>query len=78
LKGGSKSVMELVESLGEEQSKISHALKSLSNCSIVQCKQEGKRRIYSLNEETILPMLDIIDKHESKFCGECKAFGGRA
>ena len=30
-------------------------------------------RIYSLNKETILPMLEIIDKHENKFCKKCKA-----
>ncbi len=73
LKENSLSVLELTKKLDEEQSKISHALKSLKNCSIVLMKQEGKRRIYSLNKETILPMLEIIDKHETKFCRACKA-----
>ncbi|MBT4166114.1 winged helix-turn-helix transcriptional regulator [archaeon] len=73
LKEKEMSVLELVEKLGEEQSKISHALKAMKNCSIVSVKQEGKKRIYSLNKETILPMLKIIDKHESKFCEECRA-----
>ena len=71
------SVMELAKKLGEEQSKISHALKAMKNCSIVNVEQEGKKRIYSLNKETILPMLKIIDKHEAKFCGKCKAMEGR-
>lgn len=75
LKEKDMSVLELVSRLNEEQSKISHALKSLKNCSIVNVKNDGKKRIYSLNKETILPMLKIIDRHEGKFCEECKARG---
>jgi DNA-binding transcriptional ArsR family regulator len=67
------SVLELGKKLDAEQSKISHALTSLRHCSIVNVKQEGKKRIYCLNRETILPMLEIIDKHEKKFCKECLA-----
>jgi DNA-binding transcriptional ArsR family regulator len=73
LKEKNMSVLELVKELKQEQSKISHALTSLKHCSIVQVKQNGKKRIYSLNKETILPMLQTIDKHENKFCKECKA-----
>jgi ArsR family transcriptional regulator, lead/cadmium/zinc/bismuth-responsive transcriptional repressor len=73
LKSKSLSVLELAKELDEEQSKISHALKSLKHCSIVEFKQEGKQRIYSLNKETILPMLEMLDKHESKFCKHCFA-----
>ena len=77
LKENEMSVLELAKKLDVEQSKLSHALKSLKHCSIVNVKQEGKKRIYSLNKETILPMLEIIDKHESKFCKECKAMEAR-
>lgn len=75
LKNGSRSVLELANKLDVEQSKLSHALASLRCCSIVNVKQEGKKRVYSLNKETILPMLKLIDKHESKFCKKCKAIG---
>ena len=75
LKEKDMSVLELSRELKSEQSKISHALSTLKHCSIVNVKVQGKNRIYSLNKETILPMLDIIDKHESKFCKECKANG---
>ena len=67
------SVLELAKKINAEQSKLSHALASLRHCSIVLVKQQGKKRIYYLNKETILPILKIIDKHESKFCGKCKA-----
>jgi len=73
LKEKKMSVLELAQKLKVEQSKLSHALTSLRHCSIVQVRQEGKKRIYELNKETILPMLKIIDKHELKFCKECRA-----
>jgi len=67
------SVLELADKLNVEQSKLSHALASLKCCSIVNVKSEGKKRIYSLNKETIVPMLNLIDVHENKFCKECRA-----
>jgi len=73
LKKKPSSVLELAKKLDIEQSKLSHALSSLRCCSIVQVKNRGKKRIYSLNKETILPILRMIDKHENKFCEECKA-----
>jgi DNA-binding transcriptional ArsR family regulator len=63
-----KNVTELVKDLNVEQSKISHALQSLKSCNIVNMKQRGKERVYSLNEDTIVPMLDLIDKHAIVHC----------
>ena len=71
LKEKSMSVLELAEKLSIEQSKLSHALTSLRHCNIVQVKKKGKKRIYSLNKKTILPILKIIDKHEKIFCKKC-------
>jgi len=50
---GPKSVNEICESLNEEQSKISHNLKKLAECHFVDVQQEGKKRVYSINKETI-------------------------
>jgi DNA-binding transcriptional ArsR family regulator len=63
-----KTVTELVKELLVEQSKISHALTSLKCCNIVNMKQRGKERVYSLNEDTIVPMLKLIDKHAAIHC----------
>ena len=71
LKERNMSVLELAEKLNIEQSKLSHALTSLRHCNIVQVKKKGKKRIYSLNKKTILPILKIIDKHEKIFCKKC-------
>lgn len=66
------NVTDLTKALKVEQSKISHALTSMKNCKIVLSAQKGKERIYSLNKQTILPMLDLIDKHASINCkGKC-------
>jgi DNA-binding transcriptional ArsR family regulator len=71
LRGKEMNVGAISKELGVEQSKISHALASLKCCNIVQVKQKGKERVYSLNKETIVPILKIIDKHEKKFCKCC-------
>lgn len=74
LKEKESSVSELVEKLKVEQSKLSHALASLKKCKIVQSRENGKQRIYSLNKKTILPILKLIDKHAQSFC-DCKMCG---
>jgi DNA-binding transcriptional ArsR family regulator len=67
------NVNALVKILGEEQSKVSHSLASLAQCGVLSVKQEGKKRIYSLNKETILPIITLVEKHVEKHCtGKCK------
>jgi ArsR family transcriptional regulator, zinc-responsive transcriptional repressor len=66
------SVTELMLKINIEQSKLSHALISLKFCKIVNSKQQGKQRIYSLNKKTILPILKIIDKHKQTMCPGCR------
>lgn len=69
----SKSVTEICSCLDEEQSKISHSLKKLADCNFIDVKQEGKKRIYSLNKETIVPLMKLVDKHVHTFCkNECR------
>jgi len=72
LKARPLSVSELGARINVEQSKLSHALSSLRFCSLVEVKQVGKKRIYSLNEDTIVPILKIIDKHRKDNCPGCK------
>jgi ArsR family transcriptional regulator len=56
-------VSDLCKELNEEQSKISHNLKKLYECHFLTVKQDGKKRVYSLNEETITPLLSLVEKH---------------
>lgn len=73
LKEKEMSVTEIVNKLEIEQSKISHALSKLKECNIVEVSSKGKKRIYTLNKKTILPILHLIDKHSRLNCrGKCK------
>ena len=73
LKDKERNVTELIQELKVEQSKLSHALSSLKSCNIVKVNQKGKQRIYSLNKQTIVPILKLIDKHAITHCGgQCK------
>jgi ArsR family transcriptional regulator, zinc-responsive transcriptional repressor len=72
LKDNEASVNDISKELGVEQSKVSHALANLRACNIVDVSQDGKRRIYSLNKDTIVPILNLIDCHAAHHChGEC-------
>ena len=61
-------VNELSASLNQERSKVSHALRSLLDCGFIFAKKVGKRRIYYINSETIIPLLKLADKHIGKYC----------
>jgi ArsR family transcriptional regulator len=60
---GSSSVSQICDELGLEQTYISHSLKCLAFCGLVNVQREGKSRIYSLNKQTVLPLLEIVDRH---------------
>lgn len=72
LKNGPLDVNTITKKIGGEQSAVSHNLKKLTNCKILNAKQEGKRRIYSINKTTVLPILEIYQKHIVKNCKGCK------
>jgi DNA-binding transcriptional ArsR family regulator len=61
-----------LDKINEERSKVSHALLSLHDCVFVNVRKEGKRRIYSLNKDTIEPLLNLVEKHVNKYCKVCK------
>jgi DNA-binding transcriptional ArsR family regulator len=68
------SVNELATALGQEQSMISHNLKPLLLCNIIAIKRQGKKHIYTINEETLLPIFAAIENHAHTFCprgGKC-------
>jgi DNA-binding transcriptional ArsR family regulator len=76
LRKSKKCVNEICQATNFEQTMVSHNLKRLERCGMVFVKQEGKHRYYSLNQETIKPLLEMIDAHMKKYCckivGECK------
>jgi len=65
---GPKSVTAITKALKSDQSAVSHNLKRLLLCHFVTVQQDGKERIYSINEDTVKPLFEQIDKHVSKYC----------
>lgn len=65
---GSKSVSEISTKLKIEQSAVSHDMRRLLLCHFVEVKQQGKERIYSINQETMRPLFNLITKHVETFC----------
>ncbi len=64
------SVSELSASLGQEQSMVSHNLKPLVECNFISVKRQGKKRIYTINEESIRSIFAVVQNHAQKFCPE--------
>lgn len=66
--GEAKNVSEIAEGTGQEQSAVSHNLGKLLSCQCVHVEVRGKNRYYSLNSETIVPILKLADQHIQNFC----------
>lgn len=70
---GPQNVSQIAGGTKLEQSAVSHNLKRLLSCQFVHIKPSGKERVYSINEETIKPLLILMDKHVDKYCqGVCE------
>lgn len=68
LRKGGKNVSEIVSNLKMNQTAVSHDLARLKKCGFVVLEIDGKYRYYKLNEKTIKPLMNIIDRHMSEFC----------
>lgn len=61
------SVGEIGEKLAFEQSRVSHNLKCLVDCGFVSAEQDGRNRIYTLDDKTVRPMLLLMEKHVERY-----------
>jgi DNA-binding transcriptional ArsR family regulator len=70
------NVSQITSDLDMNQSTVSQNLKRLESCGFVNRRKDGKKRVYSLNEDTIEPLLDLIEEHVDKYCsnlcGNCE------
>jgi len=72
-----KCVTDICEDVKEEQSKVSHNLKILTCCNFVVRKIDGRKRIYSLNKDTVQPIIKLVGKHVKKYCSKGKCACGK-
>ena len=63
-----KNVSEIVSELGLDQTAVSHDLARMKRCGFVTSERNKKFIYYKLNKKTILPLMDLIDKHMGQFC----------
>lgn len=68
LRNGRKNVSEIVETLNLDQTAVSHDLARLKKCGFVEVEVESKFRYYKINEQTINPIMEMIEKHMAKHC----------
>ena len=68
LRKGKKNVSEIMQELKMDQTSVSHDLARLKQCGFVTSETDGRFRYYKLNDITIKPLLDLIDKHMSQYC----------
>lgn len=74
LEDAPRNVNDIAEKLKQEQSMISHNLRALEKCGFVFSERKKKQRFYSLNKETMEPLLKTFKHHSEKYCptgGKC-------
>jgi len=60
---GGLNVSEICSELDLEQTHVSHNLKCLTFCGLVTSTRRGRSRIYCINEQTVVPLMKIVDDH---------------
>ena len=65
------SVNEIVEGAGEEQSKVSHALRILTLCRLVKMSKKGRLHIYQADGQRVKPLFRLVDQSICSACGAC-------
>ncbi len=60
LKAGPRTVGELVAALGMNQANVSRQLRFLHDAGLVGRRKDGVRVIYSLDEEFLMPLCELV------------------
>lgn len=63
-----RNVSEIMNELKMDQTAVSHDLRRLKDCGFVLAEREGKFVYYNLNESSIRPLMEIIEKHMADYC----------
>lgn len=62
-----KHVSQIIKETNMEQSRVSHNLQCLVKNGFVTVEQKGKQRVYTLNKDTVVPILRDTKKHTQKY-----------
>ena len=61
-----KNVSEIVKEVGASQSLVSHQLRILRKANLVSTRKEGTCVYYSLADEHVIKLLDVVFEHASE------------
>jgi DNA-binding transcriptional ArsR family regulator len=61
------SVKEIQHLLGLDQSTVSHSLKCLAFCGLVNAVRRGKNKVYAVEKDYVRTLIEIADKHISLY-----------
>ncbi len=65
---GEMCVSEIIDELNEEQSLISHHLKGIRGCGLVEKRRDGRKIVYRLSDPDISDFLDQVESLSTRFC----------
>lgn len=63
-----RCVSEIMESLDKEQTLISHHLKSLHECGLVEKERKGRKIIYSISDPSVLEFMENVKELSELKC----------
>jgi DNA-binding transcriptional ArsR family regulator len=67
LAGGERPVNDLVDELGLAQPQVSKHLRVLREVGAVEVREDGRRRLYSLNGRALKPIHDWVQAYEASW-----------
>lgn len=76
LRGGERSVGELVDSVGIGQPGVSRQLQILEDAEFVVVRPEGRRRLYSLRPEPFRELSEFVTTYRGIWEGRLDRFAG--
>ena len=74
LSNSDMNVTQLAKTLKQEQSMISHNLKPLLHCRLIDSERKGKSIFYHLNSDTFNKLVIVVENHAQNHCayeGHC-------
>jgi DNA-binding transcriptional ArsR family regulator len=75
LVGGEKAVRTIVNDLSMPQPQVSKHLRVLSAAGLVQCRAEGRRRLYCLDPARLRPLREWMAKYEQAMSEQLDQMG---
>ncbi len=63
-----RCVSEIMKDLDKEQTLISHHLKSLNECGLVEKERKGRKRVYKISDPAVLEFMEKVKELSKSKC----------